>query len=142
MQTEFDTIAAISTAPGEGAIGIVRISGDDAIRIADEVYRLKDKRLKEQPSHTINYGHIVDPKNDEVIDEVMVTVLRAPKTFTREDVVEINCHGGIVAINRILQLVLRMGSTPGRAWGIYKTRLLEWTYRLVASRSRDGFDSC
>ena len=110
MQTEFDTIAAISTAPGEGAIGIVRISGDDAIHIADEVYRLKDKRLKEQPSHTIHYGHIVDPKNDEVIDEVMVTVLRAPKTFTREDVVEINCHGGIVAINRILQLVLRMGA--------------------------------
>ena len=98
MQTEFDTIAAISTAPGEGAIGIVRISGEDAIRIADEVYRLKDKRLKEQPSHTIHYGHIVDPKKDEVIDEVMVTVLRAPKTFTREDVVEINCHGGIVAI--------------------------------------------
>lgn len=110
MQTEFDTIAAISTAPGEGAIGIVRISGDDAIRIADEVYRLKDKRLNEQPSHTIHYGHIMDPKNDEVIDEVMVTVLRAPKTFTREDVVEINCHGGIVAINRILQLVLRMGA--------------------------------
>ena len=110
MQTEFDTIAAISTAPGEGAIGIVRISGDDAIRIADEVYRLKEKRLKDQPSHTIHYGHIVDPKNDEVIDEVMVTVLRAPKTFTREDVVEINCHGGIVAINRILQLVLRMGA--------------------------------
>ena len=110
MQTEFDTIAAISTAPGEGAIGIVRISGEDAIRIADEVYRLKEKRLKEQPSHTIHYGHIVDPKNDEVIDEVMVTVLRAPKTFTREDVVEINCHGGIVAINRILQLVLRMGA--------------------------------
>jgi len=110
MQTEFDTSAAISTGPGEGAIGIVRISGEDAIRIADEVYRLKDKRLKEQPSHTIHYGHIVDPKNDEVIDEVMVTVLRAPKTFTREDVVEINCHGGIVAINRILQLVLRMGA--------------------------------
>ena len=110
MQTEFDTIAAISTAPGEGAIGIVRISGEDAIRIADEVYRLKDKRLNEQASHTIHYGHIVDPKNDEVIDEVMVTVLRAPKTFTREDIVEINCHGGIVAINRILQLVLRMGA--------------------------------
>ena len=110
MQTEFDTIAAISTAPGEGAIGIVRISGEDAIRIADEVYRLKEKRLNEQASHTIHYGHIVDPKNDEVIDEVMVTVLRAPKTFTREDIVEINCHGGIVAINRILQLVLRMGA--------------------------------
>ena len=110
MQTEFDTIAAISTAPGEGAIGIVRISGEDAIRIADVVYRVKDKRLNEQASHTIHYGHIVDPKNDEVIDEVMVTVLRAPKTFTREDIVEINCHGGIVAINRILQLVLRMGA--------------------------------
>ncbi len=87
MQTEFDTIAAISTAPGEGAIGIVRISGEDAVRIADEVYRLKEKRLKEQPSHTIHYGHIVDPKNDEVIDEVMVTVLRAPDEYFNSPII-------------------------------------------------------
>ena len=110
MQTEFDTIAAISTAPGEGAIGIVRISGDLAISIASSIYQCGTKKLEEQKSHTIHYGHIVDPKSGEIYDEVMVSVLRAPKTFTREDIVEINCHGGIVAINRVLQLVLRMGA--------------------------------
>ena len=110
MQTEFDTIAAISTAPGEGAIGIVRISGDLAISIASSIYQCGIKQLEEQKTHTIHYGHIVDPKSGEVYDEVMVSVLRAPKTFTREDIVEINCHGGIVAINRVLQLVLRMGA--------------------------------
>ena len=110
MQTEFDTIAAISTAPGEGAIGIVRISGDLAISIASSIYQCGTKQLEEQKTHTIHYGHIVDPKSGEIYDEVMVSVLRAPKTFTREDIVEINCHGGIVAINRVLQLVLRMGA--------------------------------
>ena len=110
MQTEFDTIAAISTAPGEGAIGIVRISGDLAISIASSIYQCGTKQLEEQKTHTIHYGHIVDPKSGEVYDEVMVSVLKAPKTFTREDIVEINCHGGIVAINRVLQLVLRMGA--------------------------------
>ena len=110
MQTEFDTIAAISTAPGEGAIGIVRISGDLAISIASSIYQCGTKQLEEQKTHTIHYGHIVDPKSGEVYDEVMVSVLRAPKTFTREDIVEINCHGGIVAINRVLQLVLRRGA--------------------------------
>ena len=110
MQTEFDTIAAISTAPGEGAIGIVRISGDLAISIASSIYQCGTKQLEEKKTHTIHYGHIVDPKSGEVYDEVMVSVLRAPKTFTREDIVEINCHGGIVAINRVLQLVLRMGA--------------------------------
>ena len=110
MQTEFDTIAAISTAPGEGAIGIVRISGDLAISIASSIYQCGTKQLEEQKTHTIHYGHIVEPKSGEVYDEVMVSVLRAPKTFTREDIVEINCHGGIVAINRVLQLVLRMGA--------------------------------
>lgn len=110
MQTEFDTIAAISTAPGEGAIGIVRISGDLSISIASSIYQCGTKKLEEQKTHTIHYGHIVDPKSGEIYDEVMVSVLRAPKTFTREDIVEINCHGGIVAINRVLQLVLRMGA--------------------------------
>lgn len=110
MQTEFDTIAAISTAPGEGAIGIVRISGDLAISIASSIYQCGTKQLEEQKTHTIHYGHIIDPQSGEIYDEVMVSVLRAPKTFTREDIVEINCHGGIVAINRVLQLVLRMGA--------------------------------
>lgn len=107
---EFDTIAAISTPPGEGAISIVRLSGEDAVKIADEIYQSGSKCLLEVPTHTIHYGHIVDPADQGLIDEVMVTVLRAPKTFTREDVVEINCHGGMVVTNRILQLALRQGA--------------------------------
>lgn len=106
----FDTIAAISSAPGEGAIGIVRLSGDDALAIADKVYNLGQKKLSTQDSHTIHYGHIVDPKDGQEIDEVMVSVMREPKTFTREDIVEINTHGGIVATNRVLELVLREGA--------------------------------
>ncbi|MGX7173577.1 tRNA uridine-5-carboxymethylaminomethyl(34) synthesis GTPase MnmE [Enterococcus ratti] len=107
---EFDTIAAISTPPGEGAISIVRLSGDQAVRLADKVYRGGKKSLSQVPSHTIHYGHIVDPKNQQVIDEVMVSIMLAPKTFTREDVVEINCHGGMIVVNQILQLLLREGA--------------------------------
>lgn len=106
----FDTIAAISSAPGEGAIGIVRLSGDQAVAIADTVYQMGKKKLANQDSHTIHYGHIVDPNDGQEIDEVMVSVMRSPKTFTREDIVEINCHGGMVATNRILELVLRQGA--------------------------------
>lgn len=107
---EFDTITAISTPPGEGAIGIVRLSGDDALAIADKLYRSGSKRLSDVPSHTIHYGHIFNPRTDEMVDEVMVTVMRAPKTFTKEDVVEINCHGGVVSVNRILQTILQNGA--------------------------------
>lgn len=107
---EFDTIAAISTPPGEGAISIVRLSGDEAIQIAATVYRSGSKSLLRVPSHTIHYGHIVDPATEGTLDEVMVSVMRAPKTFTREDVVEINCHGGMVVVNQILQLLLRQGA--------------------------------
>ncbi|AYW46337.1 tRNA uridine-5-carboxymethylaminomethyl(34) synthesis GTPase MnmE [Tetragenococcus koreensis] len=106
---EFDTIAAISTPPGEGAISIVRLSGEEAIPAADRVFKAK-KPLAQADSHTIHYGHIVDPKNDETLDEVMVSVMRAPKTFTREDIIEINCHGGIIVVNQILQLLLRSGA--------------------------------
>lgn len=108
---EFDTIAAISTPMGEGAIAIVRLSGDEAIRIADTIFRSPGgKKLDEVPTHTIHYGHAVDPKTGETAEEVMVSVMKAPKTFTREDVVEINCHGGIVSVNRVLQLALNNGA--------------------------------
>lgn len=105
---EFDTIAAISTPPGEGAISIVRMSGDQAVAIAERVF--KGRNLVEAPTHTIHYGHVVDPKSGQTLDEVMAAVMRAPKTFTREDVVEINCHGGVVVVNQILQLLLREGA--------------------------------
>nr|Q9RL97.1 RecName: Full=tRNA modification GTPase MnmE [Streptococcus agalactiae]CAB61255.1 thiophene degradation protein F [Streptococcus agalactiae] len=104
---EFDTIAAISTPLGEGAIGIVRISGTDALKIASKIYRgLRGKDLSAIQSHTLNYGHIVDPDKNEILDEVMLGVMLAPKTFTREDVIEINTHGGIAVTNEILQLIL------------------------------------
>lgn len=108
---EFDTIAAISTPMGEGAIAIVRLSGDQAVEIADRVFKTPGgKSLTEQPSHTIHYGHLYEPKSGEVVEEVMLSLMKAPKTFTREDVVEINCHGGIVSVNRVLQLVLVNGA--------------------------------
>ena len=108
---EFDTIAAISTPMGEGAIAIVRLSGDESVAIADKIFKSpNNKKLTEVPTHTIHYGHLVDPKTDEVVEEVMLSLMRGPKTFTREDVVEINCHGGIVSVNRVLQLALRFGA--------------------------------
>jgi tRNA modification GTPase len=108
---EFDTIAAISTPMGEGAIGIVRLSGDEAIKIADRLFQGKGgKRLRDVASHTINYGKIIDPQTNEIAEEVMVSVMKSPKTFTKEDVVEINCHGGLVSVNRVLQLVLNRGA--------------------------------
>ena len=105
---EFDTIAAISTPLGEGAIGIVRLSGTDALAIAQKIYIGKD--LSIASSHTLNYGHIIDPQNNDILDEVMIGVMLAPKTFTREDVIEINTHGGIAVTNEILQLALRQGA--------------------------------
>ncbi|MBT2756473.1 tRNA uridine-5-carboxymethylaminomethyl(34) synthesis GTPase MnmE [Mesobacillus foraminis] len=108
---EFDTIAAISTPMGEGAIAIVRLSGDDAITISDRLFKgVGGKRLTDVMSHTIHYGHMVDPKTGQVAEEVMVSVMKGPKTFTKEDVVEINCHGGLVSVNRVLQLVLNQGA--------------------------------
>lgn len=108
---EFDTIAAISTPMGEGAIAIVRLSGEEAVEIADQLFRSPNgKKLKEVETHTIHYGRIVDPKSEEIAEEVMVSLMRAPRTFTREDVVEINCHGGIVSVNRVLQLALNVGA--------------------------------
>lgn len=107
-----ENICAISTALGVGAISIVRCSGPDVISIVNKIF--KGKNLENVSSHTIHYGHIVD--GNEVIDEVLVSVMRAPKTFTKEDVVEINCHGGISTTNKVLELLLVSGcrmATPG-----------------------------
>ena len=97
-----DTICAISTSQGVGAIAIVRVSGSEAIEIVNSIFKGKD--LNEVDTHTINYGHIVDEKGD-IIDEVLVTVMKAPKTFTAEDTVEINTHGGIAPTNKVLELL-------------------------------------
>ncbi|WP_456272873.1 tRNA uridine-5-carboxymethylaminomethyl(34) synthesis GTPase MnmE [Bacillus sp. AK031] len=108
---EFDTIAAISTPMGEGAIAIIRLSGDEAFSIADKVFKgIKGNSVHDFASHTINYGHIVDPSSGAVVEEVMMSVMKGPRTFTREDIIEINCHGGLVSVNKVLQLVLKNGA--------------------------------
>ncbi len=101
-----DTIAAVATAVGVGAISIIRLSGKDSIKIANEIFTGKD--LEKAPTHTIHYGHIVDYETP--IDEVLVTVMRAPRTYTKENVVEINCHGGINTTNKVLETVLNHGA--------------------------------
>lgn len=106
---QFDTIAAIATALGEGSVGIIRISGPDSIRIADRVFRSGIK-LEKAKTHTLHYGYIVDPKTGERVDEVLVALMRAPRSYTMEDVVEIHCHGGIVVLQRVLRLVLAAGA--------------------------------
>jgi tRNA modification GTPase len=103
-----DTITAISTPSGEGAIAIVRLSGPEAVEVAGRLFQGKD--LMKADSHTIHYGKLIDPKTGETAEEVMVSVMRAPKTFTREDIVEINCHGGMVSVNRVLEIVLSQGA--------------------------------
>lgn len=101
-----DTICAISTSQGVGAIAIIRVSGEEAISIANKIFKGKD--LTTVDSHTINYGYIID-KNNKVIDEVLVSVMRSPKTFTTEDTVEINTHGGVASTNKVLELLLKNG---------------------------------
>ncbi|MGE5653561.1 MAG: tRNA uridine-5-carboxymethylaminomethyl(34) synthesis GTPase MnmE [Bacillota bacterium] len=108
---KFDTIAAIASPLGEGGIGIIRVSGDSAIAIVDRVVRLKrGMTLHRIKDRRLTYGHVVDPSSQHVVDEVLIGVMRAPRTYTREDVVEINCHGGIVPLRRVLTLVLAEGA--------------------------------
>ena len=105
-----NTIAAIATPHGTGGISVIRISGDNSIEICDKIFKSKSgKKLADVKSHTIHYGHIV--KGNEVIDEVLVSVMRSPNTFTREDTVEINCHGGLVVTEKVLLLALESGAT-------------------------------
>jgi tRNA modification GTPase len=134
--TDNDTIAAISTPVGEGGISIIRISGDDAIPVAQKIYRGKD--LAKVHTNTINYGHIIDLDNGEEVDEVMVSVMRAPHTYTCENVVEINCHGGLLATNRILQLVLSYGARMAEPGEFTKRAFLNG--RLDLSQSEAVMD--
>lgn len=106
-----DTIAAIATGMTNSGIGIVRISGPDAVSIADRLFYMKNgKKLSDMDTHTIHYGFIKD--RDEIIDEVMVIIMRGPKSYTREDIIEIDCHGGIYVVKKILETVIRCGARP------------------------------
>ena len=126
-----DTIVAISTALGVGAISIVRLSGNEAIEIVNNCFKGKD--LTKVESHTINYGHIID--NKEVIDEVLVSIMKAPKTYTAEDVVEINCHGGIISTKRILETMLTHGARLAEPGEFTKRAFLNGRIDLVKSEA-------
>ncbi|UCD71336.1 MAG: tRNA uridine-5-carboxymethylaminomethyl(34) synthesis GTPase MnmE, partial [Syntrophobacterales bacterium] len=108
LNGESDTITAIATPHGESGIGIIRISGRLAERVATRLFRPK-KRPTRLKSHHLYYGEIVDPENEKPLDEVLLTLMRKPKTYTREDVVEINCHGGYLVLKRVLEVVLGQG---------------------------------
>ena len=126
-----DTIAAISTAVGVGAISIVRVSGKESISIVNNLFQGKD--LTKQESHTIHYGYIVD--GDEVIDEVLVSIMKAPRTYTTEDIVEINCHGGITTTNKILETLLKNGTRLAEPGEFTKRAFLNGRIDLTKSEA-------
>lgn len=132
---EQDTIAAISTAVSNSGIGIIRISGKDAVAVADRVYRSKGgkKRLADQPTHTIHYGYIVD--QGETVDEVLLMLMRGPKSFTAEDTVEVNCHGGVYAMKRVLDVVLKNGARPAEPGEFTKRAFLNGRIDLSQAES-------
>lgn len=126
-----DTIAAISTASGTGAISIVRMSGKDAIEIANKLFPEKD--LKKSKSHSIHYGHIV--YNTETIDEVLLMLMKAPATYTTEDIIEINCHGGISTTNKILEILLKSGARLAEPGEFTKRAFLNGRINLLEAES-------
>lgn len=133
MKTE--TIAAIASAMTNSGIGIIRISGEDAFDVIDKIYRPKkgNKLLSQCKSHTIHYGHIYD--EDEIIDEVMVLLMRAPNSYTREDTVEIDCHGGTLVMRRILEVVLKNGARPAEPGEFTKRAFLNGRIDLSQAES-------
>lgn len=133
MKTE--TIAAIASAMTNSGIGIIRISGEDAFDVIDKIYRSQkgNKLLSQCKSHTIHYGHIYD--EDEIIDEVMVLLMRAPNSYTREDTVEIDCHGGTLVMRRILEVVLKNGARPAEPGEFTKRAFLNGRIDLSQAES-------
>ena len=130
-----DTITAIATALSDSGIGIIRISGARAIEVADKVIKLKEKkkRIYDCPTHTVHYGFVVD--GTEIIDEVIVIVMKAPRSYTREDTIEINCHGGILVTNKILDLVIKNGARPADPGEFTKRAFLNGRIDLAQAES-------
>lgn len=126
-----DTIVGISTTMGVGAISIIRVSGKESIKIVNSIF--KGKNLENVDTHTINYGFIMD--KDEKIDEVLVSVMKAPRTFTREDVVEINCHGGIATTNKVMEILLLNGARLAEAGEFTKRAFLNGRIDLIEAES-------
>lgn len=130
-----DTIAAISTPIGTAGIGIVRVSGSDAISIAEKIFRSKSKKLlADSDNHSLLYGHIVD-SNGKMIDEVLVSIMRGPHSFTAEDVVEINCHGGVIAVRKVLEAIFKSGARPAEPGEFSKRAFLNGRIDLAQAES-------
>ena len=129
------TIAAISTAVSASGIGIIRISGPEAMDVISRIYRSKGgkKKIKEVPTHTIHYGYIYD--GPEILDEVLLLVMRAPKTFTGEDTVEIDCHGGVYVMKKILETVIKHGARPAEPGEFTKRAFLNGRIDLTQAES-------
>ena len=129
-----DTIAAIATAMSNSGIGIVRLSGDEAVSIIDKIFVMANhKKLADMPTHTIHYGHIKD--GDEIIDEVMVLLMKGPRSYTREDTVEIDCHGGVYVVKRVLETVLKNGARPAEPGEFTKRAFLNGRIDLSQAES-------
>ena len=129
-----DTIAAIATAMSNSGIGIVRLSGDEALSIIDKIFVMKNhKKLSDMPTHTIHYGHIHD--GEEVIDEVMVLLMKGPRSYTKEDTVEIDCHGGVYVVKRVLETVLKAGARPAEPGEFTKRAFLNGRIDLSQAES-------
>lgn len=133
---KMNTIAAIATAMSSSGIGIVRISGEESFQIIDKIFKAKgsgDKRLSTEPSHTIHYGHIYD--GDEMVDEVLVMIMRGPRSFTAEDTIEIDCHGGVLVTKRILETVLKHGARPAEPGEFTKRAFLNGRVDLTQAEA-------
>lgn len=145
-----DTIAAIATAPGEAGIGIVRISGEKSIELIDRIFISKqEKKLSEYKPRRITYGYIIDPKTEKRIDEVLISYMKGPHTYTKEDIVEINCHGGMIPVKSILELVLKVGARAAEPGEFTKRAFLngridlaqaEAVMDLISAKTEKGFD--
>ncbi|WP_138268638.1 tRNA uridine-5-carboxymethylaminomethyl(34) synthesis GTPase MnmE [Anaerofustis stercorihominis] len=130
-----DTIAAIATPSGYGGVSIIRISGSEAFDVTDKIFKMKNKTIHDVNKNTINYGHIIDPKTNEVVDEVLVSKMCAPHSFTAEDVIEINCHGGMSVTSRVLALVLENGARLAEAGEFTKRAFLNGRIDLVQAEA-------
>lgn len=130
-----DTIAAIATAMTNSGIGIVRISGEEAFSVIDKIYRSKNgkKKLSQEESHTVHYGYICD--GEKIIDEVMVVIMRAPRSYTMEDTIEIDCHGGTLVMKRILETVIKYGARPAEPGEFTKRAFLNGRIDLSQAES-------
>ena len=130
-----DTIAAIATAMSNSGIGIVRISGDEALDVADRIFRPKkgSRKVSDMETHTIHYGYVTD--GDEVIDEVMLLIMKAPRSYTCEDTIEIDCHGGVLVMKKILETVLKYGARPAEPGEFTKRAFLNGRIDLSQAES-------